>query len=109
MLCAVCVKSLSIVIVLYLPLALPLALPLTHSNSTIDNDVIYGEGDLIIFLPDLFIFFIMVVCVCICYVFQVFAARLSIDLDRSYPKAKQTILRDVCRTDRNYIISLGTG
>ena len=33
---------------------------------------------------------------------QVFAARLPVDLEKSYPGAKRVILRDVARTDRNY-------
>lgn len=33
---------------------------------------------------------------------QVFAARISVDLENSYPRAKRIILRDVSRTDRNY-------
>ena len=32
---------------------------------------------------------------------RVFATRQPVDLDRSYPKSKRTILRDVLRTDRN--------
>ena len=31
-----------------------------------------------------------------------YAARLSVELEKSYTKAKRIILRDVSRTDRNY-------
>ena len=33
---------------------------------------------------------------------KVFAMRQPLDLDKSYPRAKRIILRDVMRTDRNY-------
>lgn len=33
---------------------------------------------------------------------KVFATRQPVDLEKSYPKAKRIILRDVLRTDRNF-------
>lgn len=36
-----------------------------------------------------------------CSVMQVYATRQPVDLERSYPRAKRVILRDVPRTDRN--------
>ena len=32
---------------------------------------------------------------------RVFATRQPVDLEKSYPKSKRTVLRDVLRTDRN--------